>query len=56
MTFSDEEYFEVINKNQEVKNTYESIKRICLDLQKRTNCPDEDIDSFLRFIAGKWKD
>ena len=55
MAFSDEEYFEVIQKNDSVKKAYESIKIICNDLQKETNCPDGDIDYFLRFIAGKWK-
>ncbi len=56
MSFSDEEYFEVIQKNKEVKIAYETIKGICNDLQKQTNCPDEDIDYFLKFIAGKWQD
>ena len=55
MSFSDKEYFEVIQKNQEVNNAYESIKKICNELQKHTECPDEDIDYFLKFIAGKWK-
>ncbi len=56
MSFSDEEYFEVIQKNNEVKNAYETIKSICKDLQRETNCPEEDIDYFLKFIVGKWKD
>ncbi len=56
MSFSDEEYFEVIQKNNEVKQAYEAIRSICNDLQKQTNCPQEDIDDFLRFIEGKWKD
>ena len=55
MPFSDEEYFEVIQKNKNVKEAYESIKVICSDLQKGTNCPDEDVDDFLKFICGKWK-
>ena len=55
MSFSDEEYFEVIQKNKEVKNAYETIKSICNNLQKQTNCPEEDIDYFLKFIAGKWQ-
>tara|TARA_B100000674_G_scaffold43002_1_gene29889 strand:+ start:562 stop:732 length:171 start_codon:yes stop_codon:yes gene_type:complete len=55
MSFSDEEYFEVIQKNKEVKKAYETIKAICNDLQNQTNCPEEDIDFFLRFIAGKWQ-
>ena len=54
MPFSDEEYFEVIQNNKNVKEAYESIKVICTDLQKGTNCPDEDVDDFLKFICGKW--
>tara|TARA_B100000965_G_scaffold261267_1_gene220316 strand:- start:33 stop:203 length:171 start_codon:yes stop_codon:yes gene_type:complete len=56
MSFSDEEYFEVIQKNKEVHKAYDTIKSICNDLHKETNCPEEDIDYFLKFIAGKWKD
>ena len=56
MTFTDQEYFEVIQKNKSVKNAFESIKSICNDLQNNTKCPEEDIDHFLKFIAGKWKD
>ena len=55
MTFSDQEYFEVIQKNDTVKEAYESIKNICINLQRQTNCPEEDIDYFLKFISEKWK-
>ena len=54
MTFTDEEYFEVIQNNSNVKEAFESIKLICNNLQKDTGCPDSDIDYFLEFIAGKW--
>tara|TARA_Y100000589_G_scaffold66567_1_gene58145 strand:- start:119 stop:289 length:171 start_codon:yes stop_codon:yes gene_type:complete len=54
MAFSDEEYFEVIQKNQDVKKAFESIKDICNKLHVETGCPEEDIDNFLQFIAGKW--
>ena len=54
MAFSDEEYFEVIQKNKDVKNAFESIKDICNKLHVDTGCPEEDIDNFLQFIAGKW--
>ena len=53
MTFSDDEYFEVIQKNKDVKDAFESIKNICNKLHSETGCPEEDIDSFLQFIAGK---
>ena len=54
MTFTDKEYFEVIQKNETVKEAYETIKQICINLQKQTNCPEEDIDNFLKFISTKW--
>ena len=54
MTFTDDEYFEVIQKNKDVKSAFESIKEICNKLHSDTGCPEEDIDSFLQFIAGKW--
>ena len=54
MAFSDEEYFEVIQKNKDVNDAFESIKNICNKLHIATECPEEDIDSFLKFIAGKW--
>ena len=54
MAFSDDEYFEVIQKNRDVKNAFESIKDICNKLHCETGCPEEDIDNFLKFIAGKW--
>ena len=54
MAFSDEEYFEVIQSNNDVKEAYESIKIICNNLKIKTNCPDQDIDEFLKFISGKW--
>ena len=56
MTFTDKEYFEVIQKNETVKEAYETIKHICMNLQKETNCPEEDIENFLKFISKKWHD
>ena len=55
MSFSDDEYFEVIQKNKQVKKAFDSIKEICIQLHETTACPEDDIDYFLRFIAGKWK-
>ena len=43
MPFTDQEYFEVIQKNEIVKKAFENIKQICIDLQKQTNCPEEDL-------------
>ena len=54
MTFTDNEYFEVIQKNQTVKEAYEAIKQTCVNLQKQTNCPEGDIENFLNFISKQW--
>ena len=49
MPFTDQEYFEVIEKNEIVKKAFENIKQICIDLKKQTNCPEEDLKDFLEF-------
>jgi len=54
MTFTDKEYFEVIEKNETVKDAYENIKQICINLQKETDCPAEDLENFLKFISKQW--
>ena len=54
MPFTDQEYFEVIEKNKAVKDAYGNIKKICTDLQKQTNCPEEDLKDFLEFISRQF--
>ena len=54
MTFTDKEYFEVIQKNETVKEAFETIKQTCINLKNQTNCPEEDIESFLIFISKQW--
>ncbi len=54
MPFTDQEYFEVIEKNEIVKKAFENIKQICIDLQKQTDCPEEDLKDFLEFISKQW--
>ena len=54
MPFTDQEYFEVIENNEVVKKAFENIKQICIDLQKQTNCPEEDLKDFLEFISKQW--
>ena len=54
MTFTDNEYLEVIQKNTTVKEAFESIKQTCINLQTQTNCPKEDIENFLIFISKQW--
>ncbi len=55
MPFTDEQYFLSIANNETVKESFNQIKRACQELQVNTDCPDEDIDDFLKFIVGKWK-
>ena len=54
MPFTDQEYFEVIEKNETVKEAYENIKKICIDLQEQTKCPEEDLKDFIEFISRQW--
>ena len=54
MSFTDQEYFEVIEKNKSVKEAFENIKQICINLQKQTNCPEEDLENFLEFMSRQW--
>ncbi len=54
MPFTDNEYFEVIKKNETVKEAFETIKQECINLQDQTNCPEEDIENFLKFISKHW--
>ena len=54
MAFTDQEYFEVIEKNKAVKEAYGNIKQISIDLQKQTKCPEEDLKDFLEFISRQF--
>jgi len=51
---TDEIVNEFIEKNEIVKKAFENIKLICIDLQKQTNCPEEDLKDFLEFISKQW--
>ena len=54
MAFTDQEYFEVFEKNEIVKEAYENIKQICTDLKKQTNCHEEDLKDFLEIISRQF--
>jgi len=54
MPFTDEEYIEVIEKNEKEKKAFQNIKQICNDLQKQTNCPEVDVKDFLEFVSKQW--
>tara|TARA_B100000459_G_scaffold134069_1_gene89543 strand:- start:540 stop:716 length:177 start_codon:yes stop_codon:yes gene_type:complete len=54
MTFTDTQISEAINSNIDVKDCFIKISDACRELQRKTGCPDEDIDRFLEFAIGKW--
>ena len=54
MSFSNEQYYKSIESNECVKEAFEKIKNTCQELQQSTQCPDEDIDDFLKFLIGRW--
>ena len=33
---------------------FNKISEACRELKRNTDCPDEDVDNFLKFICGKW--
>ena len=56
MPFSDKQIYEAINSNTVVKDCFTKISEACRELQRKTDCPDDDIDRFLEFSIGKWDD
>ena len=54
MTFSDKQLFEAIKANIDVKDCFDKISDACMELQRKTGCPSDDIDRFLEFAIGKW--
>tara|TARA_Y100001968_G_scaffold304079_1_gene318785 strand:+ start:832 stop:999 length:168 start_codon:yes stop_codon:yes gene_type:complete len=55
MPFSKEELSLAISNNDLVKDHVSQIKDSCQELQAKTGCPDEDIDSLLEFLIQNWK-
>ena len=54
MAFSDQQMYEAIEKNVDVKECFNKIKDACKELKMKTGCPDEDVDRFIEFTIGKW--
>ena len=54
MPFTDNQLFEAIENNSEVKDCFDKITDACKELKRKTGCPDEDVDRFLEFTIGKW--
>ena len=55
MSFSDKQLIEAINSNIDVKECFNKISEACMELQSKTDCPDDDINRFLEFAIGRWK-
>ena len=55
MAFTDQQIFEAIEKNVDVKDSYNKITQACMELKSNTGCPNEDVDRFLEFTIGKWQ-
>ena len=56
MTFTDEQMFEALEANDDVKDCFEKITRACKELKSKTGCPNDDVDRFLEFAIGRWSD
>ncbi len=54
MAFTDTQMFEAIKANVDVKDCFNKISDACKELQRKTNCPNDDVDRFLEFAIGKW--
>ncbi len=54
MGFSNDQMIQAIEKGGIVGESVETIKKTCQTLKENTNCPDEDIDSLLNFLIGRW--
>ena len=55
MPFTDNQMFEAIQKNGDVKLCFNKITQACKELKTNTGCPDDDVDRFLEFTIGKWQ-
>tara|TARA_B100000214_G_scaffold241244_1_gene176666 strand:- start:1007 stop:1177 length:171 start_codon:yes stop_codon:yes gene_type:complete len=56
MTFTDEQIFNAIEANSDVKDCFEIIIDACKVLKNKTGCPDDDVDRFLEFAIGRWSE
>ena len=54
MAFTDKQMFEAIESNESVKDCFNKIRAACMELKRKTGCPDDDVDRFLEFTIGKW--
>ena len=54
MSFTDKQMFDAIKENIDVKDCFDKISEACKELQRKTGCPNGDVDRFLEFAIGKW--
>ncbi len=54
MPFTDKQMFEALEANIDAKECFQKITQACKELQRKTGCPDDDVDRFLEFSIGKW--
>ena len=54
MSFTDKQFFEAIEANDDVKLCFKKITDACKELKNKTGCPSDDVDRFLEFAIGKW--
>tara|TARA_B100000700_G_C15022363_1_gene846391 strand:+ start:1376 stop:1546 length:171 start_codon:yes stop_codon:yes gene_type:complete len=55
MDFTPEQIESAILNNDVVKKSFGDIKAACKALKDETSCPDEDVDSLLEYLVGRWK-
>ena len=55
MAFTDQQIFDALEKNGDVKDCFIKITDACKELKINTGCPDDDVDRFLEFTIGKWQ-
>ena len=56
MSFTDKQMLDAIKANIDVENCFNKISDACKELQRKTGCPNDDVDRFLEFAIGKWDD
>ena len=56
MAFTDKQMYEAIENNDSVKECFCKISEACKKLKTNTGCPDDDVDRFLEFAIGRWKE
>jgi len=56
MGFTDQQMYEAIEKNVDVKDCFYKIALACKQLKSNTSCPADDVDRLLEYTIGKWNE